>query len=210
MLIGYKILYKLLFVSTPYLGFNEFYTMRVLEKLNVVPVVRKCTKNAYSIWRFRMEAYPGGRMLLSCGQWLSKEKICFSPLIIFSALPFILIWGMSAIAILFVIIPFVGDGAASAHLGTWVVAAEYCVPLSNRDARSSTHGNKPEKPEDSSLVINVTPCLFLWKNDAVVAKGRHIVSTNSHIVLFDPSSGEVRLEPIDGVSVRMDDIQAVK
>lgn len=100
--------------------------------------------------------------------------------------------------------------SASAHLGTWVVAAEYCVPLSNRDARSSTHGNKPEKPEDSSLVINVTPCLFLWKNDAVVAKGRHIVSTNSHIVLFDPSSGEVRLEPIDGVSVRMDDIQAVK
>jgi len=54
-------------------------------------------------------------MLLSSGQWLSKEKICFSPLIIFSALPFILIWGMSAIAILFVIIPFVGDGAASAQ-----------------------------------------------------------------------------------------------
>lgn len=26
--------------STPYLGFNEFYTMRVLEKLNVVPVAK--------------------------------------------------------------------------------------------------------------------------------------------------------------------------
>ena len=84
-------------------------------------------------------------MLLSCGQWLAKEKICFTPLIIFSAFPFILILGMSAIAILFVIIPFVGYGAASAHLGTWVVAAEYCVPLSNRDARLSTRANKPEK-----------------------------------------------------------------
>jgi hypothetical protein len=111
--------------------------------------------------------------------------------------------------ILFSILPAIGYSAAKAHLHTWIVAAEYCAPLTNREDRLSRNSNRPEKSEDSSTMAKITPCLLLWKNGFVIAKGRHIVSTNSHIVLFDPESGEVRLEPIDGVFVRTGSIQPV-
>lgn len=141
--------------------------------------------------------------IVGCWRWVFKEKLCLAPLAIFAAAPWAICFGMLAVVFLFSIVPLAGYGAAKRYFHSWIVSADYCTPLSSRDERLGSARRKDSAAKSSSEKVKITVCLDIWKDRNLIAGGRHVVSTDKHIVLFNPATGDVRVESLDGVSVHV-------
>jgi hypothetical protein len=134
-------------------------------------------------------------------QWVKRERCCLIPAVFFSAIPWVIVLILAVTALSFSIVPVIGYSAARAQFHKWIVNSEFCSPLASRAERI-----EPLKKLDSKATakeITITPCLSLWKDKALVVKGRHITSTDRHVILFNPESGKVYIEPIEGVSMEV-------
>jgi len=137
------------------------------------------------------------KLLKSFINWICLKRFCLIPLVI-GLVPWILHGVFSLIALIFIVVPFAGYSLAEKNFQEWVINADYCKPIATKQERQlieESLGIKGEKP-------TVTSCLELWRDGVLVRKGRHVVSTNTHVILFDPDSGRVWREPIGDVSRR--------
>lgn len=145
--------------------------------------------------------------IYSAAKWAHKNGKLFIPLLVVAVGPWAIISILSITITTLTIAPLFGFNTAEKHLKKWTIDADYCVPLLNREARTSATSNPETKSQPKKLV---TPCLSIWKNGSMLAEGRHITSTSRHIILFEPLSGNVILEPINGVSLRSSTFDASK
>lgn len=135
-------------------------------------------------------------------QWLRRQALSFTPLAIGAAVPWLLIILIKMAIAMFVVLPYVGYEGALRHFDTWVVSAELCSPIRGRNERLNPF-NINASPPRQEYKAKTTPCLSLWQDGAPVAEGRHITSTDSTVILFDPVSGNVVIEPTEGRSIRV-------
>jgi hypothetical protein len=142
------------------------------------------------------------------GRWLFQEKLYLLPFLACATAPWLIVAVLTVLSTTFAIFPLIGHELAARYFHSWIVSADYCVPLSNRDER--LREKLPESESVNSSKVKVTTCLSLWKDDIFVAEGRHVASTDKNIILFDPISGDVRIEPMEGISVRMSGLSATK
>ncbi|MCG7324621.1 hypothetical protein [Achromobacter sp. ACRQX] len=148
------------------------------------------------------------RIPVTFGRWLVKEKLFLLPFLACAVAPWLVIAILTAASLSFALLPLLGHGLAARSFHSWVVSADYCAPLSNREERlRQRHGDVETRP---SAEIKVTTCLSLWKDGEFVTQGRHIASTDKNIILFDPASGDVRFEPMEGISVRISGMSAAE
>jgi hypothetical protein len=185
--------------------------MTVLMLVSRVFATHKGARKALTTVLAKVRRFPGLDLMLSCGHWLRKEKLSLIPLAACSIAPWLVVLLIALALLLFTALPVMGHNGAMKHLHTWTIAAEYCTPLSSRDNTLNSHNRSTEKGDQESSRMakaKMTPCLSLWKNGSLIAEGRHVASTASHIVLFDPATGDVRREPTDGVSVHVSGMSA--
>lgn len=146
------------------------------------------------------------RFLGRIGRWLFQEKFYLLPFLACATAPWLIVAVLTVVSTTVAIFPLIGHELAARYFHSWIVSADYCVPLSNRDERL-----RPREPESvNSNKVKVTTCLAIWTGDTLVAEGRHVASTDKNIILFDPISGDVRIEPMEGISVRMSGLSATK
>lgn len=148
-------------------------------------------------WR-ALSNLPGAGAL----RWLRRQALSFTPLAIGAAVPWLLIILMKMAITVFVILPYAGYKGALLHFDTWVVSAEFCSPIRGRNERLNPF-NLNASPSRQEYKTKITPCLSLWQDGALVAEGRHVASTDSTVILFDPVSGNVEIEPTEGRSMRL-------
>ncbi|WP_146121011.1 hypothetical protein [Achromobacter sp. MYb9] len=146
---------------------------------------------------------PGLNTARRFGYWLFKEKLCLVPVLLVGSIPWLCAFSMAFVLVLFSWIPLMGYDIAKEYLHGWIVGAEHCAPVSSRQERLSMHNRNAGAERKSSEDVRITPCLSLWKGGTMIAEGRHVVSTDKYIILFDPVTGGVQLEPTDGVTVRV-------
>ncbi|CAB3882547.1 hypothetical protein [Achromobacter deleyi] len=163
--------------------------------------------NKSSSWVFAR--IPVVKQLLGFGRWLFKEKLYLAPLVIGAAVPWVVITVMMAVVFLFAMVPLAGYSSAKAYFHTWIISADYCTPLSSRVERLSSAGRKKESDGRSEKVKIIT-CLDVWKSGKLIAGGRHVVSTDRHIILFNAVTGDVRVESLNDVSVHLNGLSATE
>jgi len=151
---------------------------------------------------------PGAIAVVRFGRWLFKEKWCLIPGLIISAIPWLCIYFMGFVLILFAGIPAIGYGIANDYLHRWIVDAEYCAPVSSREERLRIKASDVASRRKPSEDARLTPCLSLWKDGVLIGEGRHVASTDKYIILFDPVTGGVNLEPANGVTIRLKGMSA--
>ncbi|MDH2049635.1 hypothetical protein [Achromobacter marplatensis] len=172
------------------------------------PKVRKPVIKAGSNIALMLSKISGWRLVQRGCTWLLKEKISFIPFAAFAIAPWLVIFVIKTVLILFAILPYFGYLGAMKHIQTWIVSAEHCAPIGGRNERIIL-SNLPKASTDRENKIKVTPCLALWKNGSIVAEGRHIASTERTIILFNPVSGNVVIEPTEGSSLRLSGLSAM-
>lgn len=143
---------------------------------------------------------PCAAALRAALQWLRRQALSFSLLAMCAAIPWLLVVLVSAAVAIFVIIPSAGYEGAMRHFNTWVISAEHCSPILSRSERLNPVNIHPFGQE---FKAKTTPCLSIWKDGTLLAEGRHITSTDSTVILFDPVSGNVVIEPTEGRSIRV-------
>lgn len=172
------------------------------------PKVRNPVIKAGSSIALILSKIPGWRLVQRGWTWFRKEIIGFIPLAAFGIAPWLLIFIIKVVLILFAIIPYFGYVGTMNYIQTWIISAEHCAPIAGRNERMIL-SNLPRASADQKNKIKVTPCLALWKNGSIVAEGRHIASTEGTIILFDPASGNVLIEPTEGSSLRLGGLSAM-
>ncbi|SOE51970.1 hypothetical protein ODI_R3827 [Orrella dioscoreae] len=124
-------------------------------------------------------------------RWGVKKTFFFSLLIIASP---VLLWLAGYALFISVVLVFSSAfNSAKAHYFNWVAAAQYCTPIETRAEMLRGREVGPHR---------VVPCLGLWRNGELVAKGRYLASTSKYVLLFDPDSGAVIEESVEGLSMR--------
>lgn len=161
------------------------------------PVTRTSKKALSALSRI-----PGKKLIQSGCRWLRKQALSFIPFAVGGATPWLLAPVLKTVILIFALMPLIGYVGAKDNLKTWIVSAEYCSPISGRNERMTMLESQIDK-RDQGNIPKITPCLSLWKNGSLVAEGRHIASTERAIILFDPVSGNVTLEPTEGISIRV-------
>lgn len=136
----------------------------------------------------------------SVQQWFRKRAVNLIPLVMGIIAPLAGALALMLATIPFITIPIIGYTSASAHFNKWIVSAEYCSPIRSRSERLNFFNIHAGPPSRKS---KTTPCLSLWQDGALVAEGRHVASTDSTVILFDPVSGNVVIEPTEGRSIRV-------
>lgn len=128
---------------------------------------------------------PAGAVLLGICSWL----IAMLPLFL---------------GVFVAILPVVGLELGTAYIDKWVVGADVCTPLAS--AASRAEPNAPSDPERSTPPENIrrrVNCVAVTKDGKLLVAGRTVSSTSSAIVVFDPGTGQVRREGMDGVSIEV-------
>lgn len=161
------------------------------------PVTRTSKKALSALSRI-----PGKKLIQPGCRWLRKQALSFIPFAVGGATPWLLAPILKTVILIFALMPLIGYVGAKHNLKTWIVSAEYCSPISGRNERMTMLESQIDK-RDQGNIPKITPCLSLWKNGSLVAEGRHIASTERAIILFDPVSGNVTLEPTEGISIRV-------
>jgi len=136
--------------------------------------------------------------------WLILNRLFLLPLSLGAIPP--VIWAVIASLFLMpAIIPFFGFNLANQHFQKWVVAPKYCMPIYSRQERLE-YPNEIDveiAKIDAEITKNSVLCLELWNDrEPTGIVGRHIASTSSHVMLFDPDSGTVWREPLGQLSIR--------
>jgi len=131
--------------------------------------------------------------------WLISNRFALLPLGI-GAIPLIAWAAITPLFLAPALIPWVGYELAKHHFQKWVIEADYCNPIHSKQDRLAQ--SKQISANIDGKSANLALCLALWKDGVPIAEGRHIVSTSSHIMLFDPISGNVWSEPLNGISIR--------
>lgn len=123
--------------------------------------------------------------------WGIRKTVFFSLLIV--AFPFVLWLVGYTLLVVFASAFSFAFNSSKAHYLEWVTAAQYCTPIETRADMLRGREAGPHR---------VVPCLGLWRNGELVAKGRYLASTSKYVLLFDPDSGEVIQEFLEGLSMR--------
>ncbi|WP_241083655.1 hypothetical protein [Achromobacter xylosoxidans] len=133
--------------------------------------------------------------------WIGKERFSLLPFVALTLAPWFSVFILMSVVFLFALIPVMGHEAAAKQLREWVVAAEYCAPLSTREERLAPK-IREEMVAPESKKYRITTCVSVWKNGVALWEGRHVASTEKHTIIFDPSNGQVGVIPLDGVVMR--------
>lgn len=176
----------------------------VLRRFNA----RKTSTNARSGIVLALSRIPDRQPVEKGLAWLRKERSSLALFALLGLLPWLFIPIAILLLLLFAALPLLGYWGATEHLQTWIVSAEHCSPVTGRNERLIL-ARLPNVPAEQEKEHKITPCLALWKNGSMVAQGRHIASTSSTIILFDPVSGNVLIEPTDGSSIRLNGLSAI-
>lgn len=132
--------------------------------------------------------------------FLGKHRHSFWPLcLIFVPWVMYLVVFLAAVVS---IVPVWGWTVASRDFTQWIVDADYCTPTPTREDRmalSKKDGNGSSSGDMNGAKPTVTPCVAIIKDGARLAQGRHITSTSTHVILFDPITGKGRVIPKEGV-----------
>ncbi|WP_125472348.1 hypothetical protein [Achromobacter aegrifaciens] len=172
------------------------------------PKVREPVIKTGSSIALMLSKIPGWQFIQRGRRWLRKEIISFIPLAALSIAPWLLIFAMKTVLILFALLPYLGYVGAMKQLQTWIVSAEHCTPIGSRNERLIL-SDLPKASAQQENKSKATPCLALWRNGSMIAEGRHVASTGSTIILFDPVSGNVTIEPTEGSSLRLHGLSAM-
>lgn len=125
-------------------------------------------------------------------RWFVPRKFYFLPLITVFAPGFA--WLSMVVVLLGVsLMPVLAYGPAKGYYLKWVAGAQYCTPIETRTDLQRERAPGPHK---------VVPCLALWRSGELVAQGRHLASTSAHVLIFEPESGEIVREAIEGLTIR--------
>jgi hypothetical protein len=112
----------------------------------------------------------------------------------------LLLWGGLTIGALVGTIPAISLEAGENHIQEYVIKPTRCMPLFNRDERIKSLERAKVK---NTTKEKVATCVKLFDGEKIIARGRVVFSTTELIVLYDPKSGDISRESLDGRSVRM-------
>lgn len=145
---------------------------------------------------------PCAAALRSVLQWFRGQALSFFLLAVCAAMPWLIVVLMGAVIFAFAIVPVFGYEGATRQFDTWIISAEHCSPIRSRNDRLNPFSIH-SAPSSQEVEAKTTPCLSIWKDGTLLAQGRHITSTDSTVILFDPVSGNVVIEPTEGRSIRV-------
>jgi hypothetical protein len=96
------------------------------------------------------------------------------------------------------IVPILGFEAGRDYLQTYVIAAEHCIPVQDRQTRILSEQKDKLRRErgDERKSIPGATCVTIRQANSEVVSGRVAYSTSTAMVLYDPVSGIARRVPI--------------
>lgn len=118
--------------------------------------------------------------------------------------PLLMTLGLMALVVLcaaLALIPSVGLTVGKTYLDDWVIRPNVCVRVLNREALIENKTAK--RAQTGSPKIYAANCVAIVRSNEEVDRGRVIFATPSAVVLFNPSTGEVRRVSIDGATIKV-------
>ena len=132
-----------------------------------------------------------GRLLVH-GVVLSVLVAVLGPLVALAA-----VLGIAFLCVALAVLPIIAIAAGDVHIRDYVIGAESCAPLANRETRMQWASEKKsranKKNEDREKVAN---CVKIIREGDVVGVGRIVFATSDAIVLYSPNSGAVTRVPL--------------